>query len=144
MNSSSLGEVPSNYWCCGRFRSFFLTKETGAPCCPGVLRVSAGGGEGGCGGGGLVSPSPLPSPSRSGGGLLCIQISNSISAEIPLLHLLVVFSRSFSLRLIVVVLRSKVLIDFLLFTKLFDRSSCSCLIALWLNHEGFTSLPWFD
>jgi len=77
----------------------------------------------------MVPPNPLPSPSRSGGGVRCLRISSSISAEIPLLRLFMVFSRSLSLRLIVVVVRSRVSIDFLLFSQVLDRSSCSCLIA---------------
>jgi len=88
------------------------------------------GGSGGSGGGGrIVPPSRLPSQSRSGGGVLCLRISSAISVEIPLLRLLVVFTRSFSLRLMVVVVRSRVSIDCLLFSHLLDRSSCSCLMA---------------
>jgi len=132
-NSSSLEEVRSNLGGCGRFRGFFFTKGTGATCCAIVIRVSGGGGGGGGGGGAIVPPSPLPSPSRSGGGVRCLRISSSISAEIPPLHLLVVFSRSLSLRLLVVVVQSRVSIDSLLFSQLFDWSSCSCLMAFWLQ-----------
>ena len=74
-------------------------------------------------------PSPLSSPFQSGGGVQCLQMSSSISAEIPLLPLLVVFSRSLSLDLMVVVVRSRVWIDYLLFSQVFDRSSYSYLIA---------------
>jgi len=88
-----------------------LTKGTGATCCPRVMRVSGVGGGGGGGGGGIVPPSPLPSPSRSRGGVLCLRISSSIWAKIPRLCLLVVFSRSLNLHLIVVVVLSRVLID---------------------------------
>jgi len=93
------------------------------------MPVSGGGGGGGGGGGAMVRPNPLPSPSRSGGGVRCLLISSSISAKIPLLRLLVVFSRSLSFRLLVVVVRSRVSIDSLLFSQLLDRSSCACLIA---------------
>jgi len=98
MNSSSLEEVPSNLGGCGRFRGSFLTKGTGAACCSRVMLVSGGGGGAGGGGGGIVPPNPLPSPSRSGGGVRFLRISPSISTEIPRLRLLVVFSRSLSLR----------------------------------------------
>jgi len=128
-NSSSLEEVSSNLGGCGRFLGSFLTKGTGEACCTRVMRVSGGGGGGGGGGGRMVPPSPLPSPSRSGGGVRCLPISSSISPEIPLLHLLVVFSRSLSLRLMVVVVRSRVSIDSLLFSQLFAPSSCCCLMA---------------
>jgi len=124
MNSCSSEEVPSNLGRCGRFRSSFLTKGTGGTCCPRVMRAS-GGGEGG----GIVPPSPLPSPSRSGGGVLFLGISSSISGEIPCLRLLVVCTRSLSLHLIVVVVQSEVSIDSLLLSQLFDRSFCSCLIV---------------
>jgi len=63
MNSYSLEEVPSNLGGYGRFRGSFLTKGTGATCCPKVMRVSSGGGAEGGGGGGIVPPNPLPSPS---------------------------------------------------------------------------------
>ena len=97
---------------CGKFRGFLLTKGKGATCCPKVNWVSGGGGGGGGGGGDggggrggdMVPASPLPSRSRSGGGVMSFGISSSISAEILSLHLLVVFSRSFSLHLIVVVI----------------------------------------
>jgi len=91
--------------------------------------MCGGGGAGGGGSGGMVPPSPLPSPSRSGGEVLCLRITASISAEIPSLRLLVVFSRSLSLRLMVEVVRSRVLMDSFLFSQLFDRSSSSYLIA---------------
>jgi len=97
----------------------------GEACCLRVMWGSAGRG----GGGGIVPPTSLPPPSRSGGGVRCLRISFLILAEIPLLRLLVVISMSLSLRLMVVVVQSRVLIDFLLFSQLFDRSSCSCLIA---------------
>ena len=129
MNSSNLEEVPLNFGGCGRFRGSFLTKGTRAACCPRVMRVSGGRGGGGGEGGGMVPPNPLPSPSRSGGVIWCLRISSPISAEIPLLHLLVVFSRSLNLPLMVVVVRSRVSIDSLLFSHLLDRLSCSCLIA---------------
>jgi len=109
--STSLEEVPSNLGGCGRFRGSFVTKGTGAACCPRVMWVSGVGGGGGGGGGVMVPPSPLPSPSQSGGGVQCLRISSSMSAEIPLLRLLVVFSRSLSLRLMVVVVQSRVSID---------------------------------
>jgi len=78
--------------------------------------VSGGGGGEGGGRGGIVPPNPLPSPRRSGGGVRCLRISSSISAENPLFHLLVVFSSPLSLHLIVVVVRSRVSIDSLLFS----------------------------
>ena len=132
-NSSNLEEVPSNLAGCRRFWGSFLTKGTGAACYAKVIQVSGGWGSGGGGGGGIVPPSPLPSPSWSGGGNLCLRISCSISAEISRLRLLVVFLRSLSLRLMVVVVRSRISSDSLLFSQLFDRSSCSCLIAFWLQ-----------
>jgi len=69
-------------------------------------------------GGGMVPPSPLPSPSRRSGGVRCVRIPSAISADIPLLDLLVVFSRSLSSPLMVVVVRSRVSINSLLFSQL--------------------------
>jgi len=128
------------------FRCSFLTKETGGTCCPKVLRVSSGGGGGGEGGGGIVPPSPLPSPTRSGEGVRCLRISSSISAKIPLLRFLMVFSWSLSLHLMVVVVRSRVSIDFLLFSQILDWLSCACLIVFWLQLWSLyrSDLIWFN
>ena len=98
-----------------------------------MICVFGGGGGGGGGGCGMVLPSPLPSPSRSRRRVWYLRISSSISVEIHLLRLLMVFSRSLSLRLMMVVVRSRVLIDSSLFSQLLDRSSCSSLIAFWLQ-----------
>jgi len=115
------------------FQGSCLIKRTGGSCCSRVMGVSSGGGGGGGGGGGIVPPSPPPRPSRSVAGVLFLRISSSISGEISRLHLLVVFSRSLSLRLMVVVVQSRFSIDSLLFSQLFNHSSYSCLITLWLQ-----------
>ena len=72
MNSSILEELPSNLGGCGRFRGSFLTKGTGATCCPKVMWVSGGRGGDSGGGGRIVPPSAVPSLSGSGRGVLCL------------------------------------------------------------------------
>jgi len=129
-NSSNFEEVPSNLGGCGRFRGSFLTGGAGVTCVTWVTGPSYGGG--GCGGGsGRIIP-PVPLPGRSGGGVRCLCISSSISADIPHFRL-VGLSRFLIFCDGLPVVWSRASIDSLLFSQLLKRSSGSCFTACWLH-----------